>query len=620
MPFPRSIASRVEGEFLLRILRTVEQFEDALKCGKSPPLEDLLRGAAGAKRAELLRQSLGVELDYRRRRGESPAPEDYLRRFPDDEEVVRSAFDEPTVSYSTGSPLDPQYGVVREPLPETIGKFIVLGRLGTGGQGSAYLARDLDLGRLVVLKRYHAAADGPGAGEAAQDGKALSRLRSRYTPQCFGLEHVGDELVLVMEYVPGRNLSEVIRTGLPSRAAAAALIEQVAEGLEAVHACGLVHRDIKPSNVVLGDDGVPRLVDFGLAAHLGSVALQGISGSPPYMAPEQARGQWERIDGRTDVYGLGAVLYALLTGQPPHPGATPKEALDHAKRGEVKPPREWNRSIPRSLESIVLRALAADPAQRYATAAGLRQSLRGYRHRFARRVSIALAGVLALAVLAWDPWTRMHHTESQTPAPLPSPVPAALTGELTVRIWTPGGKGKRGWSVEDPRTLPVLPGEQVRLEVQLNQPAYAYLLWLDSQGQVVSLHPWSNHQFGPRPTEETEQETVQSPAALDEGWPMKGPGGLETALLLVRRTRLPADTDLAALIGRLPPAPLRDPQELAVVRGFDADQPISVIHRGLSRGIGDSPAQIDDPFLQLMERLKPQFELIRMTRFAYRGE
>src|SRR4029079_2417629 len=108
------------------------------------------------------------------------------------------------------------------------------------------------------------------------------------------------------------------------------------EGLEAVHACGLLHRDIKPANIVLGDDGVPRLVDFGLAAHLGSAALHGVSGTPPYMAPEQARGQWERIDGRTDIYGLGAVLYALLTGQPPHPGATPQEALGHAELGEVK--------------------------------------------------------------------------------------------------------------------------------------------------------------------------------------------------------------------------------------------------------------------------------------------
>src|SRR5208337_1539666 len=87
------------------------------------------------------------------------------------------------------------------------------------------------------------------------------------------------------------------------------LIEQVASGLAEVHACCLLHRDIKPQNIILGNDGVPRLVDFGLAVPVASEALQAIAGSPPYMAPEQARGQSERVDPRTDVYGLGAVLY-----------------------------------------------------------------------------------------------------------------------------------------------------------------------------------------------------------------------------------------------------------------------------------------------------------------------
>jgi hypothetical protein len=622
MPFPRSIVSRVEIDPLLRILRTVEEFEDALKRGDSPLIEDFLRADLSAERVELLHQLLGIELDYRRRRNESPAPEDYLRRFADDAEVVRHAFEEPTVSFTTGPALDSLPSLLRDPLPVTIGKFDVLGQLGTGGQGSAYLARDPDLGRLVVLKRYHAAADEPDAGGAAQDGKALSRLRSRYTPQCFGLERVGDELILVMEYVPGRNLSEVIRSGLPSPAMAARLIEQVAEGLEAVHACGLIHRDIKPSNVVRGDDGVPRLVDFGLAAHLGSVALQAVSGTPPYMSPEQARGQWERIDGRTDVYGLGAVLYALLTGQPPHPGATQDEALEHAKRGEVKAPREWNRSIPRPLELIVLRALAADPAQRYCTAAELRLALRSYRHRNARKLSIVLASALALAVLAWGFWSRIYRTESTTEVPTTnSPAPAALTGELTVRIWTPGGEGKRGWSVEDPRTLPVLPGEQVHLEARLNKPAYAYLLWLDSQGQVVSLYPWSDQHFGPRPTVEAECESIQSPPAIDEGWPMRGPGGLETAVLLVRASPLPVGTNLAALIDSLPPVPLGDPHEFSV-RGCNTGQSVEAMNRGEHRlrGLGTDAQRIDDPLLQLMRRLRPHFDVIRAVRFAYQGE
>jgi Protein kinase domain len=614
MPLPRSIPSRAEGEFLLRILAAVERFEDALKRGESPSLEGVLRGAAGPERVELLCQCLGVEIDYRRRRGESPTPEEYLERFPGDEEVVRGVFHEPASSRATG--------LLQEPLPAMLGKFVVIARLGRGGQGSAYLARDPDLGHLVVLKRYHASTNDPHAKGAIPDGKALIRLRSRYTPQCYGIERVGDELVLVMEYLPGPNLSEVIASGLPTPRAAAWLVERVAEGLEAVHSCTLVHRDIKPSNIVRGDDGVPRLVDFGLAAHLGSLALQDVSGTPAYMAPEQARGEWMRIDGRTDIYGLGAVLYALLTGQPPHPGVTQEEALDHARRGEVKPPREWNRSIPRPLEAVVLRALAADPARRYATAAELRLALRGYRHRFVRRASIALASVLALALAAGEFQRSIRPAGPTATADATlGPVPAALAGELTVRVWTPGRQGKLGWSVEEPRSLPVLPGELVHLEARLNQPAYAYLLWLDSEGHLSVLYPRQDGKFGSSPGGERPRETLHCPEADDDGIRMKGSAGLETALLLVRRAPLPPDIDLAASIGRLPSSPLRDQFEVAVLGGNEG-QPVETRHMVSHRGIESETVKIDDPLVQLMARLRTtwQFEVIKAVRFAYQGE
>ena len=253
-----------------------------------------------------------------------------------------------------------------EALADRFGKYELIGRIGGGGQGSAYLALDPDLGRQVVLKRYHAAGD-----DAAREARALCRVRSPYTAQCYDLMRPGGETFLVMEYIPGRPLSEVLKAGRPTHEEAVRLAEQVAEGLEAVHACGLLHRDVKPSNVVVGDDGVARLVDFGLAAHLGSVDLDAPSGSPPYMAPEQVRRQRERIDARTDLYGVGGLLYAMLTGQAPHPGKTLEEVLEHVRQGEVSRPRSLIPSIPLPLERIVMKALAADPAQRHASASEL---------------------------------------------------------------------------------------------------------------------------------------------------------------------------------------------------------------------------------------------------------
>ena len=284
-------------------------------------------------------------------------------------------------------------------------KYQVLQCLGDGGQGSAYLARDPRLGRLVVLKRYHAR----GAA-VEQEGQALARVRSRYTAQCYHLERQGDELFLVMEYIPGSSLSEVRKKRVVAHDEAIRLVEQVAEGLEAVHACGLVHRDVKPSNIVLGDDGVPRLVDFGLAAHLGSPALREISGSPPYMAPEQALGQWERIDARTDVYGLGGVLYHLLTGQPPRDGKTPMEILEQARDVPIVPPRQKNPRIPRLLERVCLKAMAADSQSRYPSAAALRRDLR--RCRLMRRAVPVLGAAVVLLTLLVTAWALRPGSEA----------------------------------------------------------------------------------------------------------------------------------------------------------------------------------------------------------------
>jgi hypothetical protein len=334
------------------------------------------------------------------------------------------------------------------------------------------------------------------------------------------------------------------------------------------------------------------------------------------MAPEQARNDYVNIDFRTDVYGLGATLYHLLTGIPPHPGASTSASLEHAKRGVVTAPRELNPKVPRALERIVLKALAADPGQRYGSAAELRQALRRYRLRYRRRVAVALASVALLILVILGLWSRRAPEPSVVVAPL-----APLTGELTVRVWSrEGGSGtKRGWKVDEPGALPVLPGERVHLEAKLSRPAYAYLLWLDGQGQVASLYPWRDRSFGSRPSSEAASLALHSPAEFDRGWPMDGPPGLETALLLVRSSRLPPGIDLASLIGRLPASPLRDPQEVAV-RGCDPDQAVRAIDRGTHRGLAGESERVDDPLLQVMEKLRPHFDVIRAVRFAYRGE
>ncbi|HEX8202199.1 MAG TPA: serine/threonine-protein kinase, partial [Isosphaeraceae bacterium] len=408
-------ASRVDDDLTRRIDAACDQFEADWKAGRTPRIEDHLGSVPAAGRPELLRQLLAVELSYRRRRVEAPGPDEYRRRFPGHAELVDRAFERTVVVDAGRGPgragPGPTVDLGDRPVgdgegpaesPGWIGKYHVVRPLGRGGQATALLAFDPDLERHVVLKRYHL-GDGARAERALEEGRALARVSSPHVARCLGVERRGGEVLLVVEHVAGRDLERAYRERPPCPAAAARLVAQAAAGLAAVHACGLLHRDLKPANILRGDDGVARLVDFGLAAGVGSAALGELSGTPAYMAPEQARAEPERIGVRTDVFGLGAVLYCLLTGSPPYRGRDAGEILEQARQGRITPPRALNPRVPRALERICLQALAADPAARQATAAELAAQLQGFARGPRRAAGVAaVTGALLLAALgAW---------------------------------------------------------------------------------------------------------------------------------------------------------------------------------------------------------------------------
>jgi predicted Ser/Thr protein kinase len=488
-------------------------------------------------------------------------------------------------------------------------QYHVLRSLGDGGQGSAYLARDAGLGRLVVLKRYHARS-----GDIEQEGQSLARVRSRYTAQCYALERQGDEVFLVMEYIPGDSLSDVCKKRALSSDQAVRLVEQVAEGLEAMHACGLVHRDIKPSNIVMGDDGVPRLVDFGLAAHLGSEALRAISGSPPYMAPEQARGQWERIDARTDVYGLGAVLYHLLTGQPPRDGKTPIEVLEQARDHPVVPLRQRNPKVPRVLERICLKAMAADPQSRFPSAAALRGALRGYRlRRWAAPAVGAAVVLLALFVTArafgpgpaqpaaGGPAGAIASPGSSGPR---SELEPAAPSHLRVTRFEIRHFPKLDAERFDPRRLGTLGrnsfttrvDDEVTVRAELSEPAYAYLIAFRPDGTDELCDPDDEETRPPRKPEPMYPPPSKSTdrILLSEG------AGLHAFAVVVSREPLPSYREWKRLHGRIP-WDARIPCEPGVV-WLDDDQglqPLAAAGTSDNRGKGSKARGSGEPAARL---------------------
>lgn len=297
-------------------------------------------------------------------------------------------------------------------IPKKIGKYEVVRRLGEGGQGSAYLAFDPDLRRHVVVKLYRDAKTAEEQEALLTEGRALARVRSRFVAQVHAAERAEGIPYLVVEYVPGKSLAELLNGRALDLDRALNLAEQLAEGLLAVHACGLLHRDLKPSNVMIGDDGMPRLVDFGLATAFGDESLRRISGTLAYMAPEQARGESERIDPRSDVYGLGAVLYAMLTGRAPHQGNSRDALWKAAKDGDVVPPRTLLPALPVIVDNLIMKALAKDPGQRFGSARELVEALQEVQRRRQWMGNVwqrsrqhpalfALCGVAAAAVLLY---------------------------------------------------------------------------------------------------------------------------------------------------------------------------------------------------------------------------
>ena len=306
-------------------------------------------------------------------------------------------------------------------------------------------------------------------------------MASPFVARCYGIERIDGELYLVVEYIPGRNLGEVRRDGPMDPARVVRIMADLAQGVAAVHARGLIHRDIKPANVILHDDGRPRLVDFGLAAHLGSPRLRQIAGSPPYMAPEQVRGHGDRVDHRVDIFGLGGVLYALLTGRPPYQAPDLGSTLKLAVKGEITPPRRIDRKVPAPIEAVCMKALAAAPENRHGTALEFARDLerawrlvrlhpppaRGGR---GRRPPPRGRG-LALAEEAPTPAPAAAEV-AQAPAPDAGPIEA----EIAVTHYKDQGPGRppEPVGVVSERTLRTAPPrfkDLVRVRVTLSRPA-----------------------------------------------------------------------------------------------------------------------------------------------------
>jgi tRNA A-37 threonylcarbamoyl transferase component Bud32/ribosomal protein S27E len=422
------------------------EFERAWSAGENPNMEDLIADFAGSARANLLRELLLIELHYRRKRegisfsadkillghaGLMPELVEQLRylrnvvadgsaagattrhpiatpadaatiahtptrsgshalkiRCPHCSNPVELVADTPyeTVTCSTcGSAfslVDPHETTRYAATLQKVGRFELVGRLGLGGFGTVWKARDTELQRTVALKiPRKGQLDSREVEQFFREARSAAQLKHPNIVPVHEVGRDGETIYIVSDLIRGVALSDWLSVRPLAAREIAELAAIVADALHHAHEHGVIHRDLKPSNVLVDENGQPHLMDFGLAKReTGEITMTydgQILGTPAYMSPEQARGHSQWTDRRTDIYSLGVVLFRMLTGELPFRGNAQLQ-IHQRLTLDAPDPRKLNRYIPRDMSTICLKCLERDPNRRYSSAQAVAEELRRY--------------------------------------------------------------------------------------------------------------------------------------------------------------------------------------------------------------------------------------------------
>ena len=389
-----------------------DRFEAAWASRESPRIEDYVSAAHASLGHRLTSELLLAEWDLRKRGGEQLDSADFLRRFPDHTRLIQAHLDGHDVDRGSDAVADPDDLAnesdgrlsVRCPKCNTslelvvdasfteiecsdcgncfslvddqaesgsfvsgakMGHFILLEKVGMGGFGSVWKARDEQLDRTVAIKipirgRLHAIE----VEQFLREARSAAQLRH---PNIVGIHEVGrdgETVYIVSDFIDGAVLSDYVAGRRLSSREIALLCVTIAEALQHAHDHGVIHRDLKPSNIIIDRQGEPHLTDFGLARRdAGDVTMTcdgHLLGTPAYMSPELAQGKAHQADRRSDVYSLGVLLFQLLTSELPFRG-TVHTLVQQIVHEDPPSPRKLDRSIPRDLETICLKCLENNP-------------------------------------------------------------------------------------------------------------------------------------------------------------------------------------------------------------------------------------------------------------------
>ncbi len=391
-----------------------DRFERAWRSGEWPCIEAYLDSVQEPSRAILLVELVKLELELRRGLGERPSAAEYAIRFPDQRSAIDLIFrrdrsdaarstlldraqapadDLPTVDMSTLRE-DPER--CQDPPPtdgdlgRQLGDYLLLDQIGHGGMGVVYRALQRGTRRIVALKIIKADWRGDSTSVSTNqaqkrfhdEAKVHAALDHEHIVPLYDAGHEAGLLYFSMRLIKGRSLARMLLGDgpLPPRKAAY-YVEAIARAVQYAHDHNILHRDLKPANIMVDENDRPYLIDLGLARSLEATDFTSLSGkvlgTAEYMAPEQAQGRSD-VDKIADVYGLGATLFALLTGRPPFTGDDPIVVLRKVIDEEPAWPRSSDRAVGRELKAICLKCLDKNRASRFPSAGAFAKTLRDY--------------------------------------------------------------------------------------------------------------------------------------------------------------------------------------------------------------------------------------------------